>query len=292
MFFLILINFLFSLTYPLIKICLNKSSILTTMTIRMIFGGLGLLIFQLFYNFKNLIIKKKDSLNFLIIFLFHMFLNFIAEFYALKNLSGFIVSSLYLSSPIISSLIGYILYNILLSKKQKLILFLFFIFNLFFLFKNKLNIILKIEFLNTKSIISFFLIIFSISASILSWYKIKELINENYSIITINTYSSLFSGFFCFIIGYFFDKNFMIIQNQIIFYKSIFLLIIISNFLAYNLYEKIIKKYSITFIMLMEFIAPFFVAALEFIFFKTLININELLYFFIFIFLTLNFNKK
>ena len=290
MFFLILINFLFSLTYPLITICLNESTILTTMAIRMLFGGLSLFIFQIFYDFKQIAIKKKHILSFLIICLFHMFLNFIAEAYALKHLSGFIISIFYLTSPLISAIIGKILYNTFLSKKQKYILFLFFLISFLYLFQINLN--LNLDYFNLKSFISILLIIFSISSSILSWYKIKELIEDSYSIVVINGYASLFSGFFSFIIGYFFDQNFFIIGNKLVFYKSILLLVIVSNFLAYNLYQNILKKYSITFIMLIEFIAPFFVAILEWLFFGIYINIYQLIYFFIFLFLIYKFNKK
>ena len=285
------------LTYPLLNIASIFSGALTIVTSRMLISAPLLLGFQYIRNKKLLYIDKEDRFEIFIISILHMFINFIMETYALRSLSGFTISILYLITPLMSALIGFYFYKININNNQKIILFISFILGLIFYIKNIDNYYCDLFGVNFfRNIIPLLQTLIVMGSSTLAWYKIKGLIDKkNYSIITINGYACLISFFLCLIFGYFFEASFFIISNKSAFMKIILALVLISNVFAYNLYDILLKKYSVSIIALAEFIAPLFVGIFEVFLFGSsfpFINIVYILLFLILIFLFNNEEKK
>lgn len=282
------------LTYPLLNIALIFSNTLTIVTTRMLISAPLLLGFQYIRNKKLLYIDKEDRFEVFIISILHMFINFIMETYALRSLSGFTISILYLIMPLISALIGYYFYKISINNNQKIILFISFILGLIFYIKNA-NVyycdLCGINFF--KNIIPLFQTLIVMGSSTLAWYKIKELIDKkNYSIITINGYACLVSLFLCSIFGHCFESSFFIISNKFVFMKIILALVLISNVFAYNLYDILLKKYSVSIIALAEFMSPLFVGIMEVLFFNSAFPLINIIYIFLFLILIFLFNNE
>ena len=122
MFLILFINGLFSLTFIIISYALQFGHPLHLLTYRMLFSGLSLILFQYFYNFRALFIKKKDILYLLVTFLLHMYINFLSETYALQKISPIMVSIFYLMTPIFSSFLDYIYTKNKLSIQQIIII--------------------------------------------------------------------------------------------------------------------------------------------------------------------------
>jgi drug/metabolite transporter (DMT)-like permease len=189
MILLLLINSLFALTYIIIEFALKFTTPLVLLTYRMLFAGIVLLLFQFIYDKKSLYIKQKDFLYIFITCLFHMYINFLSETYALQKISSVMVSLFYLLSPIISAIIDYVLTKNKLSKEQIIIVFIGTALSIFMIFLNTDEIY---SFNNT--FFPYILLLVSIITSTLAWYRIKFILNRGYSLVVINGYASLLSG--------------------------------------------------------------------------------------------------
>lgn len=280
MFYLFFVNFLFALTYPLIDFVTNYSSIFTLLFFRMIISGIILLTFQFFRNSKNVILEKRDFFQIFLISIFNIFFTFLAETYAIKNISGIEVSILYLLSPIISLIIGDFFFGEKIEKKRLILLVLVLpiIFLNFLRQENSLFFTFNFKY--------YLFLIMSIVGSILSWHKIKKFL-KRYSILTINGYSFLISGFLFFLFGKIFDNKFLIVKNNFKFSCGLLLLIIIGNIFGYNLYERLLKKYSMNTIVFSWFLSPFYLFFINYLFFGLNPKIENLIVFFI-VFFSLN----
>lgn len=282
MLYLLIVNFLFALTYPMIEFLTKLSSIETLLFLRMFISGSIILIYKLIKNYKNLAIKeKKDYFNIFFISFFYIFLTFLIETYAIKKITGIEVSLIYLLSPIISVGIGALFFNEKIDLKRSLIL----VFSIFILFLSQYKNNIELNILNIN-FIYYVLLIFSIIISIFSWHKTKELLKK-YDILTVNGYAFLTSSFLFLIIGKKYDNNFLIINEKGLYYCILFLLILIGNIFSYNIYEKLLKKYSMNTIVLSWFLSPFFLFVINLIFFGIYPDFKNIFLFIIF-FILLN----
>ncbi len=287
MFLLLLVNGLFALTYIIIEYTLNFTSPLIILTYRMLFAGSSLLLFQYFTNKKSLYIEKKDLKYIFFTCLLHMYINFLSETYALKKISSIMVSIFYLISPIFSAIIDYFLTKNILTKEQIATIIIGSCLSLYMIF------------LNTNSECSFhenfspyLLLLISIIASTLAWYRIKFILNKGYSLITINGYASMLSGIILLTTTYLTNETISItnIHNiKFIILPSISLAII-SNIIGYNLYSLLLTRYSITTILFSELLSPCFTAYYQWLFFKITPKINHFIFFILFIICIIAFN--
>jgi len=289
MFLLFLINFLFALTYPLISYALTLATPLTIIIIRMLISGLILLIFQSFKDIKLLKIKKKDLFIFIITCILHMYIGFVMETFALQRLSGIQVSVFYLISPLISSLIGYFINKEILNKTQIICIF----FGIFISFCTIINFDFKNFYFSKKLFIPYLQLFICIVSTTFAWYQIKKFLNKGYQLITINGYAAIISSILSYITHCFYENKFTLICiDYISLIKIIIFLVLIANIIAYNFYFYLLKKYTITTIVLAEFLTPFFSAFLLLIFNGTTPSYVDLFSFFCFILIIYIFNNS
>jgi hypothetical protein len=174
----------------------------------MLFAGIVLLLFQFIYDKKSLYIKQKDFLYIFITCLFHMYINFLSETYALQKISSVMVSLFYLLSPIISAIIDYVLTKNKLSKEQIIIVFIGTALSIFMIFLNTDEIY---SFNNT--FFPYILLLVSIITSTLAWYRIKFILNRGYSLVVINGYASLLSGVIFFCMNQYINGTILLVSN-------------------------------------------------------------------------------
>lgn len=246
MFLLLFTNALFSLTYIIISYGLKYGHPILLLMYRMLFSGFSIILFQYIYNKSSLYIKKKDYIYLFSTCLLHMYINFLSETYALQNIEPFTVSIFYLISPICSAILDYLFTGNKLSKKQIAIILIGTAL--------AISVIIMNTEITTLSILNYYyyiLLFISIISSILAWYQINYIIQkENYSLITINGYASILSGFLFFITalhkGILFNTQF---QNNFILMSSGIGVGIVGNIIGYNLYGVLLKQYNITTIL-------------------------------------------
>lgn len=287
MFLLLLINSLFALTYIIIEYTLHFINPLILLMLRMNFSGLFLLLFQFIKNPKLLIINKKDYIYIFITCILHMYVNFLSETYALQKLSSIMVSIFYLLSPVFSAIIDYIITKNKLKKQQIIIIIIGTLLSIYMIYLNT-NIYQPLD----KAILPYLLLLISIISSTLAWYRINFILKQGYSLITINGYASIISGIIFSITTYHDNliNTIINISNFKYIMSLIIILTIISNIFCYNLYSKLLKKYSITTILFAELLCPCFTAYYQWIFFNIAPKINHFIFFILFMLCIIIFN--
>ena len=100
------------------------------------------------------------------------------------------------------------------------------------------------------------------------WILLRELVkNYNCSFFFANGFSMLLGGSIALIHSFLTEEwNPIPVTNLPAFLSLAFLVMIISNFLAYNIYGYLLKKYTATFLSFAGFITPLFSALFGFIF--------------------------
>ena len=285
MLLLIFVNMLFAFTYIIISYALKIVHPIWLLAVRMLFAGIVSLLYQFFRDRKLLYIKKKDVLFIFITSFLHMYINFLSETYALKNITPISTSIFYLISPLFSAILDFFYNKKVMYWKQTVIMAIGFILSIgMIILSNKNNI----SFIgDNSSLTSYILLIISIISSIIAWYRIQYLRETcQYSLITINGYAALISGIL-FTINIFYLPNeatpsIMALPTLL---GSGILLAIFSNIIGYNIYSFLLSSYSITTILFAELMAPCFTAYYEWFFFNTAPNPNNIIFFIFFIIL-------
>jgi drug/metabolite transporter (DMT)-like permease len=255
---------------------------------RMFFAAL-ILFLILFFKKEKITIKSKDFLLFLFCGLFLIYLSFVPEFFALKNITAGIATICYSLSPFITIFLEYIIYKKSINKYHFFGLFIT-IFGVLFSIKN--IIFSEFIFFKIGEIKSLFLLFVSVFSGAFSWFVFKKLLKKNYSPLLINAYSMLIGAFFCLISIPIFKIKFnlsFLCEKE--FFIYLFLLIFITNIVSYNLYAYLTKKYSLTMISFVGFICPFFTLIMEYFFYGKKILFEEKIAL-IFILIGLLFFKK
>lgn len=286
---LLFINALFALTYIVTEFALIYTNPLVLLMYRMLFSGIVLLLIQFVLDKNKLYIKKKDILFFVITALLHMYINFFSETYALKKISGVMTSMFYLLSPIFSAVIDYVFKKNSLTKWQWCIIFLGLITSMAMILINS-PVTSSFEGLTWP----YLLLLCSIFSSTLAWYRVKELLKNGYSLIAINGYASLLSGilFLSMIFGLGIENTIYEISSFSKTIVSAIALGLMSNIFAYNLYQLLLAKYSITSILLSELIAPCFTALYTWFLYDQIPKPNQIIFFIIFLFCIISFNYQ
>ena len=287
MLLLLLINSLFALTYIIIEYALHFTPPLVLLTYRMLFAGSCLLLFQYIYNKKLLYIQKEDLVYIFITCLLHMYINFLSETYALQKISSIMVSIFYLLSPIFSAIIDYILTKNKLSKKQIFTVLIGTCLSIYMIFLNTNE-----QYSFNDAFYPYLLLLISIIASTLAWYRVNFILKKGYSLVTINGYASMLSGIIFLGMSFYNHTTIAIfnINNIIYIFFPAILLAIISNIIGYNLYSKLLRRYSITTILFSELLCPCFTAYYQWLFFNINPKINHFIFFILFMICIILFN--
>ncbi len=227
----------------------------------------------LYFKKEKISIKLKDFFLFSVCGLFLIYLSFVPEFFALKNITAGIATICYSLSPFIAILLEYILYRKAINRYH------FFGFTMTIigiLFSIKNTIFSEFIFFKISEIYSLLLLFVSIFSGAFSWFIFKKLLKKSYSSMLINAYSMLIGAFFCLFSFPFFKINFnFCFVNIKMFFIYLFLLIFVTNIISYNLYGYLTKKYSLRMISFVGFLCPFFTLIMEYFFYGEEILFEE-----------------
>lgn len=285
MLLLIFVNMLFAITYIIISHALKVVHPIWLLAVRMLFAGLVSIVYQFFRDKKLLYIQKKDLFFIFITSLLHMYINFLSETYALKNITPIATSIFYLISPLFSAILDFFYNNKIMHWKQIIIMIIGFILSVSMLIINNKNNISLVD--SSSSLTSYILLIISIISSTIAWYRIQYLRNTcHYSLITINGYASLIAGVL-FTINIFYLPNVAppsTLEMPTLLGSGI-LLALFANIIGYNIYSFLLSSYSITTILFAELLAPCFTAYYEWLFFNIFPHPNNIIFFIFFIIL-------
>ena len=261
---------LLALSFVIAKAAVLTAKPIFLIAVRMILAGGILLSYLKIFHKTKFSIAKTDIKSFLSVALFHIYLAFIPEFWALQYLTSSKTNIIYSITPFVSAFIAYYFYGQTLTRRKKVGMFL-----------GVLAIlpVLVAQYNPTEgaSLFKFSLaevaLLIAVVSAAYAWFIISDLMAKNYSLVLINGAAMLIGGFWALLTSFIFEiipayaRGFGVaspplINNFYAFGFWVLLLILISNVIVYNLYGLLIKKYSITFLTLAGFLCPAFGAIL------------------------------
>ncbi len=228
---------------------------------RMIVAGIALLCFCLLKNQGRLGVAKNDWWLFLKTALFHIYLAFTLEFWALQYVGALKTTLIFSATPFIAALLSYFLYNERLNGAKKLGIFVGTV---------GLFPVLLYAGQGAGAVSSFISVglpdlalMIAASSAAYAWFLVKELMHRGYSFVLINGLAMLLGGILSLITSLFIDGFTLPISDWGAFLWWVGLLVLSANVIVYNLYGWLLKRYSLTFLSFAGFLCPSFGALYE-----------------------------
>lgn len=245
---------LLALTFVLGKEAVALAHPLVIIGLRMSAAGLLLLVFVYARAPSKFRIQKKDLATFFKVSLFHIYLAFVAEFWALQHLPSNHVNIIYSFTPLFTAALAYFIKNEPLNRKKKLALGIgligiapgFFEQNSAETFDASTHFLAEIS------------LVIAVISSTYAWFDIEKLMNK-YSILLINGVAMSIGG-----IGSLLTAACVLNSDQWIIERPADLalliggLILLSNFIFYNLFGALLRHYSLTFLSFAGLLSPIF----------------------------------
>ncbi len=232
---------------------------------RMTLAGLILLGYQWFFKREQFYIKKQHIVKILFLGFIAIYLTNVCEFWGLQYLTSFKTCFIYSLSPFASALLCYLLFKEKLTKMKWIGLLIGFVGFIPILAIQQGNEELSGNFFFLSS--AEIAVIVAALSSVYGWILLSQMMKEGYSPLMINGVCMLFGGVLA--LGHslaYENWNPIPVTNIIPFFECALMLMIISNFLAYNLYGFLLKRYSPTFMSFAGFTTPMFAALFGWIF--------------------------
>lgn len=240
---------------------------------RMSVAGLLMLCYAAWRSPYSLRLTKEALIRVLLLGIFNIYLTNVLELWGLKYLTSFKTCFIYSLSPFLSALFSYLLLNEVMSVKKWMGLFVGFMGLWPILAQQTLRE------LSTGSLFGFSFaegsVIFAVICSVLGWILLRQLVHTNNCAPSVaNGYSMAFGGALALIHSSIVEPwNPLPITDSMIFLESALFLIIVSNLICYNLYGRLLKRFSPTFIAFAGLSTPLFTALFGWIFHGEIINI-------------------
>ena len=266
MYLVILLYALFASTFTIAKNALAYSPPLYFVGIRMLMGGLGLLIYVLIKHPKDLWVPRGIWIHLILLGLFNIFLTNALEFWGLQYLSAGKTCFLYSLSPFMSALFSYLYLQEKMSLKKGLGMIIGFIGFLPVLMRESGG---EVE-LGHFFIFSWaeLAVLGAATSTVWGWILMRKLVTDfQCSTVVANAYSMLIGSVMSLISSFYIESwNPTPVINWSAFLFWTITLTIISNAICYNLYGHLLKKFTATFMSFAGFITPLFASFIAWVF--------------------------
>lgn len=263
---------LFASVFTFEKIALNYTSPLFLFGSRMFLAGILMLCVQYFLNSKKFYVEKKDIYSFIVLAIFFVFATNFLELISIKYMPSHRTCLLYMLSPFISAIISYFYLSDILSLRKFI--------GIAFGFIGLIPLIIEQYNCEFKANVSFTFLpivcmLFAVICSAFGWIQHKQLVHyRGYSSLMTNGVSMSIGGFIALIVSYFFEEwNPFPVNDMTQFLKYSLCLIIVSNFICYNMYTSLLKNFSANFMSFATNTIPFFSAYFGWFFLEEKITI-------------------
>ncbi|WP_348663368.1 DMT family transporter [Chlamydia vaughanii] len=249
--------FIWSSSFAFSKLAMEASAPLFVTGSRMFIAGL-VLAGIVFWKKGSLKLPKKVYMPVFILAVVGFYLTNVCEFLGLKNLSSSKACFIYGLSPFVSALFSYIQLRetVTLKKIGGLSLGLFgYLSYLFFGGDARSTWSWQLG-------VPEILLLLATCFSAFGWTLLRKIEkNSSLSVMAINAYAMLISGVLS--LGHSMvveTWNPIPVNNTALFIQAIFCLVLFSNLISYNLYAKLLRKYSSTFLSFCNLVMPLFSA--------------------------------
>ena len=266
MYLVLVLYGLFASVFTIAKTGLEYTQPLFFVGSRMMLAGIILLGYQFIFDRKNFLLKKCHFWQVFRLAAFNIYLTNVFEIWGLKYLTSFKTCFIYSLSPFLSALFSYFIFSEKMTAKKWIGLIIGFI-GLTPIFLNGTS---SEELAGHLGIFSWaeLAVVLAAICSVYGWILLRQLVKEGeYSSYMANGASMFIGGALALVHSLFVeDWNPVPITSMVPYLECTILLIVISNFVCYNLYGSLLKKYSATFISFAGFVTPLFTAFLGWVY--------------------------
>ena len=243
-------------TFTIGKIALMYGKPLFLIGFRMITAGILLLGYRWWVQRETFFIAREDIYAFFSVSLFHIYITFTLEFWALQYVDSAKTTLIYATTPFFAVLFSYLLFKEHLNRRQTLALFIGFSGLLPLLSLN--GVIGSFGEFFALSLPEMALLV-SVGSACYAWFIIKRLMAKGYGLLHINGLAMLVGGILSMITSWRIEGMFPLPVSAIgPFLGWTLLLVLIGNVLVYNIYGWLLHYYSITFVTFAGFLCPVF----------------------------------
>lgn len=266
----LLVYMLFAGTFTIGKVVLSLASPIFFIGIRMIIAGILLLGYHLIVQKRSLFVPKERWLDFALLSFLHIYIAYIAEFWALQYVLSAKACLLYNLSPFLTALCTYALFKEKLSPRKIVGLIIGFL-GFIPILLTSVPEELAVGHFGRISLPEIMLLV-SVLSSVLGWLIFKNLITkQGYPPFLINGYSMLTGGVMALATSFLIEGIPQIgrtgsPEEIMLFIQYTALMIVVANIAAYNLYGHLLHIYSPTLLSFFGFTTPLFTAVYGFIF--------------------------
>lgn len=266
MWLILLLYALFASVFTISKDGLQYIQPLFLIGSRMMVAGILMLGYQFLFQNQPPIIHRKDWKRILLLAAFNIYLTNALEFWGLQYLTSFKTCFIYSLCPFLSALFSYWAFSEKMNVKKWI--------GLFIGFAGFIPVLMSegSEEERTFHIGSFswpeLSVMLAAMCSVYGWVVLRQLVKENgYTPMTANGLAMFFGGAMALIHSLLVENwNPIPTTDYIRFLECALLLIIISNFICYNLYGYLLKRFTATSISFAGWITPLFTALFGWIF--------------------------
>jgi len=250
---------LFASMFTISKVVLGFSQPFFVVGTRMLIAGGLMLLYKWITSKEECKILTRDLWQVAVLGLIAIYLTNVCEFWGLQYLTSFKTCFIYSLSPFVSAILCYFMFKEALTWKKCLGLVIGFIGFIPILMSQGGSE-------ETSGQIAFFsgaevAVIVAAVSSVYGWILLGQLIKKGYSPITINGWSMMLGGILALIHSAFsesWDPIPVMPDKYWAFAEGTLMLMIISNFVAYNLYGYLLKRFSAPYLSFAGLTTPMF----------------------------------
>lgn len=251
-------------TFTIAKVAVQHADPLFIIGVRMTLSAPIMFLVHRLQKNNGMAIAKADLPLFLKVSLFHIFIPFVGEFWALQYVSSAKAAITYALTPFIAAILSYFLLRRSISSKQTIGLIIG-IMGLFpiLISSDDMTSSGQLGFISMPEII----LLLCVTSASYAWFLVTKLMEKGYGISFINGIAMLGGGILSLIVWYFIAKDETPLRGEVapfVFWTS--LLILVANVIAYNFYGWLLKHISITMMSAIGFLCPIFATFYGFFF--------------------------
>lgn len=266
MHFVILLYALFGSLFVIAKHGLQYVQPFFLIGFRMMLGGILLLAYQWWKDAGSLKIPRSLWMKLFLLGLFNIYLTNALEFWGLQYLSSSKTSFIYSFSPFFAAILSYFIIGEKMTLKKWTGLTIGFLgFLPLLLYESFAEQSLGgIGFVSWAELS----VMGAALSTVIGWILMKDLVsNSSLSFFTANGFSMLIGGVLALLNSYAVENWDPIPTTDIgIFLKTSLYMMVVSNFICYNMYGWLLKRFSTTFMSFAGFSTPFITALFGWVF--------------------------
>ena len=258
MFLVAFLYILFASTFTIGKLGLQYSTPFFYIGVRMLLAGLLLLSYLWLRGRLKLRGSLKHFWWFAGVTIFHIYFAYICEFWALRYLTAAKTCLLYNLSPFISALFSYFYFSEKMTPKKWVGLGLGFL-AFVPIFINDWSVGYGAPVL---PLLPELLMLGSVVSAVYGWTIVRYMTKKlDYEPIFINGIGMTLGGFLALLTAFAFEKRpFVVEGGSLQFILWVGVMVVVANFIGYNLYGHLLKKYTATLLSFAGFSCPLFAA--------------------------------